>query len=70
MDYGLSGCMGYGMRLPANQLGGLRKVCGIRGYGLSGLWITREDSIVHSSRANQALPQNPHFLLLVSFSDT
>ena len=39
--------MGYGMHFPANQLGELKKVWGVREYGLSRLWITVD--CTHSS---------------------
>jgi hypothetical protein len=42
---GYCGCMGYGMYFPANQLGGPKKLWGIREYGLSGLWVTRESTV-------------------------
>ena len=42
---GYCGCMGYGMHFPANQLGELKKLWGIREYGLSGLWVTRESTV-------------------------
>ena len=40
MDY--CGFMGYGIRFSANQLGGPKKVWGIREYGLLELWVKRE----------------------------
>jgi hypothetical protein len=52
---GYCGCMGYGMYFPANQLGGPKKLWGIREYGLSGLWVTRESTVfplVQISRFN------------------
>ena len=45
---GYRGCMGYGMHFPANQLGGPKNVWGIREYGLSGLWVTRESTVTLS----------------------
>ena len=44
---GYRGCMGYGMHFPANQLGGLKNLWGIREYGLSGLWVTRESTVYY-----------------------
>ena len=40
MDYW--GFMGYGIHFSANQLGGPKKVWGIREYGLLELWVKRE----------------------------
>ncbi|KAH8989896.1 hypothetical protein EDB86DRAFT_2941111 [Lactarius hatsudake] len=33
--------MGYGVQIPANQLGGFTFLWGMRGYGLSTLWVMR-----------------------------
>ena len=43
---GYRGCMAYGMHFPANQLGGPKKVWSIREYGLSGLWVKRESTVL------------------------
>ena len=40
MDY--CGFMGYGIHFSTNQLGGPKKVWGIREYGLLELWVKRE----------------------------
>ena len=40
MDY--CGFMGYGIHFSANQLGGPKKVWGIREYKLLELWVKRE----------------------------
>ena len=40
MDY--YGFMGYGIHFSANQLGGPKKVWGIREYRLLELWVKRE----------------------------
>ena len=40
MDY--CGFMGYGIHFSANQLGGPKKVWGIREYRLLELWVKRE----------------------------
>ena len=43
---GYCGFMGYGMTFSANQLGGLKKLWGIREYGLSErLWDKRESTV-------------------------
>ncbi|EDR01168.1 uncharacterized protein LACBIDRAFT_333497 [Laccaria bicolor S238N-H82] len=39
MDY--HGLMGYGMQIPAHQLGGSKMAWDFRGYGLSDAWVTR-----------------------------
>ena len=38
--------MGYDMQIPAHQLGGPKKVWGMRDYGLSGLCVMRESTVV------------------------
>ena len=38
--------MGFGVKIPANQLGKCENVCGMREYGLYGVWITRESTVV------------------------
>ena len=37
--------MGYGMHFSANQLGGPKKICVIREYGLSELCVMRESTV-------------------------
>ena len=44
MDY--CGFMGYGIHFSANQLGGPKKVWGIREYGLLVLWVKRELTVL------------------------
>ena len=43
---GYSGPMGYGLRIPANQLGGWRGLWGVRGYGLFPIWVMRGSTVV------------------------
>jgi hypothetical protein len=43
---GYCGPMGYGMQFPANQVGGQLRLWGIRGYGLSGVWVIRGSTVV------------------------
>ena len=50
MDY--CGFMGYGTHFSANQLGGLKKVWGIREYGLLELWIKRELTVYSKTAPN------------------
>ena len=38
--------MGFGVKIPANQLGKCENVCGMREYGLYGVWVTRESTVV------------------------
>ena len=45
---GYWGIMGYGLHFPANQLGGLKKVWVIWGYGLWGLWPKRESTVLET----------------------
>ena len=47
MGYGVSGSMGYGFKSPAYQLGGSKNVWVTREYGLSGLWVMRESTVVN-----------------------
>ena len=42
---GYRGCMGYGLDFSANQLGGPKKLWGIREYGLPRLWVKRESTV-------------------------
>ena len=42
---GYSGPMGYGLRIPANQLGGWRGLWGVRGYGLFPIWVMRGSTV-------------------------
>ena len=46
---GYRGCMAYEVHFPANQLGGPKKVWGMREYGLSGLWVMRESTVIPTS---------------------
>jgi 1,2-phenylacetyl-CoA epoxidase PaaB subunit len=46
MGYGVSGSMGYGFKSPAYQLGGSKNVWVTREYGLSGLWVIRESTVL------------------------
>ena len=43
MDY--CRLMGYGMKFPANQLGGSKKIWDLRVYGLSGVWVKRVSTV-------------------------
>ena len=43
---GYSGPMGYGLRIPANQLGGWRGLWDVRGYGLFPIWVMRGSTVV------------------------
>ena len=43
---GYSGPMGYGLRIPANQLGGWRGLWGVRGYGLFPIWVMRGSTVI------------------------
>jgi hypothetical protein len=45
MGYGISHFMGYGLEIPAYQVGGLKKPWGIRGYGLYPLWVKRGSTV-------------------------
>jgi hypothetical protein len=38
--------MGYGFKSPAYQLGGSKNVWVTREYGLSGLWVMRDSTVV------------------------
>ena len=37
--------MGYGIKIPAHQVGGFKMLWDIRGYGLSGLWVKRGSTV-------------------------
>ena len=43
---GYSGLMGYGMQIPAHQLGGPIVLWVIRGYGLSQVWVKRSSTVL------------------------
>jgi hypothetical protein len=38
--------MGYGPEIPANQVGGSKNLWVVIDYGLSGLWVRRELTVV------------------------
>jgi hypothetical protein len=42
---GYCGPMGYGIQFPANQVGGQLSLWGMRGYGLSEVWIMRGSTV-------------------------
>jgi hypothetical protein len=42
--------MGYGSQIPAYQLGGLKILWVMGEYGLSGLWVKRESTLVARTR--------------------
>ena len=65
-DMGYHGLMGYGVQIPAHQLGGPKKLWDFRGYGLSGAWVTRVSTVSNKIFLLQALPctslhQSPNF---------
>ena len=37
--------MGYAMHFPTNQLGGCKMLWGLRGYGLSEVWVKRGSTV-------------------------
>ena len=43
---GYHGLMGYGVQIPAHQLGGPKNLWDFRGYGLSGAWVTRVSTVL------------------------
>ena len=45
---GYCGLMGYGLQIPAHQLGGPKMAWDFRGYGLSEAWVKRVLTVVHS----------------------
>ena len=47
--------MGFGVEIPANQLGKCENVCGMREYGLYGVWVTRESTVSVMSRLTTQL---------------
>ena len=47
---GYCGPMGYGMKFPANQLGGWLKLWGKRGYGLRQVWVKRGLTVVELTK--------------------
>jgi hypothetical protein len=38
--------MGYGLQIPAHQLGGPKRVWDFWGYGLSNAWVMRVSTVV------------------------
>ena len=42
---GYCGLMGYGLQIPANQLGGPNFLWVIRGYGFSQAWVMRVSTV-------------------------
>jgi len=63
MGYGVSGSMSYGLKSPAYQLGGSKNVWVIREYGLSGLWVMRESTVITYSWELQIF----HFSISTAF---
>ena len=43
---GYCGLMGYGLQIPAHQLGGPKMAWDFRGYGLSEAWVKRVSTVV------------------------
>ena len=46
---GYCGLMGYGLQIPAHQLGGPKMAWDFRGYGLSEAWVKRVSTVPRSS---------------------
>jgi hypothetical protein len=46
MPVGYCGPMGYGMQLPANQVGRRLELWDIRGYLLSEVWVMRSPTVL------------------------
>ena len=44
---GYCGLMGYGLQIPAHQLGGPKMAWDFRGYGLSEAWVKRVSTVVN-----------------------
>jgi len=42
--------MGYGLQIPAYQLGGPKSIWDFRGYGLSNAWVMRVLTVVARSK--------------------
>jgi len=42
---GYCGLMGYGVEIPAHQVGGREKLWDIRVYGLSKVWVMRVSTV-------------------------
>ena len=42
---GYCGLMGYGLQIPAHQLGGPKMAWDFRGYGLSEAWVKRVSTV-------------------------
>ena len=43
---GYEGIMGYGSNFPAHQIGGMKKLWGSKGYGVSGVWVKRGSTVI------------------------
>ena len=59
---GYCGFMGYGIKIPAHRVGGFKILWGIRGYGLSGLWVKRGSTVLNASPLDQSRYTRHHFL--------
>ena len=46
MGYGVLESMGYGFHFPAHQLDGSKILWGMREYGLPGVWVKRELTVL------------------------
>jgi hypothetical protein len=42
--------MGYQYEIPANRLGKLKNLCVIKEYGLYGVWVISESTVLHGAR--------------------
>jgi hypothetical protein len=56
MGYWLLESMGYGHKIPANQLGRQENVWVTREYGLSGVWIIRESTVYFMTSPSRERP--------------
>jgi hypothetical protein len=49
---GYRGLMGYGVQIPAHQLGGPKKAWDFRGYGLSEAWVMGVSTVTSFSQCS------------------
>ena len=60
---GYCGLMGYGLQIPAHQLGGPKMAWDFRGYGLSEAWVKRVSTVYCPSQTILNFTSQPQLTL-------
>ena len=68
---GYCGLMGYGLQIPAHQLGGPKMAWDFRGYGLSEAWVKRVLTVlkyqIHASSSLSSSSGSPSSSFFIFF---